>query len=1293
MQPNRLRGYLDALGVLVCEVIGLVLLWRAGTFLGTVDFPHFGTWLKTTSPVGALTALVRLLGIAVFGWLLMSTLLYGAAVLSGKRSMITQSRRITLPLLRRVVDSLAAASVAASTLGSAGAVAGAMPSPAPAPIVQPLIRTAVLHTPTKAAPVPSSTARVSSTATGRHFPHPGAGNHLLPVRGVVGGADPEVPSQANGFAGLPRGTKVVVVQPGDCLSVLAERHLGDWRLDSEIEALNWGRLQPDGRALVDDHWIYVGWVLVMPPDAVGTLVVGEGTSSPPGMSHSDPGPHGAPASHRVVPEATVAAVPGPEATDVGHGAVVAPEPPAAPLPGRARPTPPPTAASAFRLAQGAHSVPDGPGHPGTGLLGTGYSAPNGPTHPFGGQPESAHSMPTGVPEPVASAPATPDARPRKPGSLGWDSDGKTTGRRGDADAAGRIDGGDRDGGDRGSAGTITSGDRSSARRTGASDHSGPPMATAQDRGVADNVAAGVGGTSAADEVGDGHDMSGGVASPSGLSRETSGVVAAGDRGVGGESRNGMGQGLIDLAAAAGIGAITGAGIVWRLDRTRREQSHRRPKGRLIARSRPEVEAAERRVRAIASEEAMRWVDHGMRYLSGLLEQFSLENPGPVPSLALVQAGACGLEIILSPALNRSLGWFSPSDEAATLVLDADVTLEDLEALSVDRWTLWPALVSLGATKGGALLVNLEHAGSLSVEGPQGLVQGVLAHLLVELSSQPWSDEMLSGLYALGDCPLDQHLPGLQIVLNRDAGELAQKLSGISGSHRELAGPFSLASLRAVACEALPNVVVAFAGTPTGLLEHLAETAVSDQSGVAVAGAGPYPGARWELVLSSGGGGLLRGELADHEVSFELALNCDPAEVALLGEALGTAADCYAPTVPAEHGPAAAVPDEGDSDDRRTNGTHFEHADVLTRANPERLERGEAREAMMPQGADVERSALAQGGDVAKSGPPQTGHDERSTLAQGGDVAESAPPQRGDVERSALAQGGDVTESALPQRGDVEICVLGPVDISGGEMGTLEPSRQTAVLALLTYLATHRRPLRADELSSVLWPLDASKDGMGGPQRKTVMNLISRARGVLGYGASGTERLAYSPQGYRLAEEVTSDWERFDRVVAIARQQPPLEAVDSLRAALELVRGEPFGGALSSQFFEWVASEHLDLTITAQVVDAAQDLGQYALDARDFDTVIWAVEKGLQLEPTREELSRLWMHALGRTGRPAKVDDVYRRLKVVLRHRLSALHEPQPETRAVWRSYTEAEPASARGQTVFVSSAPRKSKPK
>ena len=123
---------------------------------------------------------------------------------------------------------------------------------------------------------------------GRHFPHPGRVDHLVPEAARIAEKVSEVPSEQNGFAGLPRGTKVVVVQPGDCLSVLAERHLGDWRLDSEIEALNYGRLQPDGRALVDDHWIYVGWVLVMPPDAVGTIVVGGSTRARPPENSARP---------------------------------------------------------------------------------------------------------------------------------------------------------------------------------------------------------------------------------------------------------------------------------------------------------------------------------------------------------------------------------------------------------------------------------------------------------------------------------------------------------------------------------------------------------------------------------------------------------------------------------------------------------------------------------------------------------------------------------------------------------------------------------------------------------------------------------------------------------------------------------------------------------------------------------------------------------------------------------------------------------------------------------------------
>ena len=51
-----------------------------------------------------------------------------------------------------------------------------------------------------------------------------------------------------------------------------------------------------------------------------------------------------------------------------------------------------------------------------------------------------------------------------------------------------------------------------------------------------------------------------------------------------------------------------------------------------------------------------------------------------------------------------------------------------------------------------------------------------------------------------------------------------------------------------------------------------------------------------------------------------------------------------------------------------------------------------------------------------------------------------------------------------------------------------------------------------------------------------------------------------------------------------------------------------------------------------------------------------------------------MHALGRAGRPGNVDEVYRRLRLVLQRRIHPLQEPQPESREVWKTYTAAEVA-------------------
>jgi DNA-binding SARP family transcriptional activator len=64
--------------------------------------------------------------------------------------------------------------------------------------------------------------------------------------------------------------RIYVVKPRDTLWSIAAAEFGsplDWRL---IAAANYGRLQPDGEELVDDHWIRPGWLLVIPafPDGL-----------------------------------------------------------------------------------------------------------------------------------------------------------------------------------------------------------------------------------------------------------------------------------------------------------------------------------------------------------------------------------------------------------------------------------------------------------------------------------------------------------------------------------------------------------------------------------------------------------------------------------------------------------------------------------------------------------------------------------------------------------------------------------------------------------------------------------------------------------------------------------------------------------------------------------------------------------------------------------------------------------------------------------------------------------------
>ena len=55
---------------------------------------------------------------------------------------------------------------------------------------------------------------------------------------------------------------------------------------------------------------------------------------------------------------------------------------------------------------------------------------------------------------------------------------------------------------------------------------------------------------------------------------------------------------------------------------------------------------------------------------------------------------------------------------------------------------------------GAMVV----AGSLAIEGDTERQRALLLQTLVELTSQPWTDQTLSGVHVLGDKGLDTALP-------------------------------------------------------------------------------------------------------------------------------------------------------------------------------------------------------------------------------------------------------------------------------------------------------------------------------------------------------------------------------------------------------------------------------------------------------------------------------------------------------------------------------------------------------
>ncbi|NUT55489.1 MAG: AfsR/SARP family transcriptional regulator, partial [Thermoleophilia bacterium] len=212
---------------------------------------------------------------------------------------------------------------------------------------------------------------------------------------------------------------------------------------------------------------------------------------------------------------------------------------------------------------------------------------------------------------------------------------------------------------------------------------------------------------------------------------------------------------------------------------------------------------------------------------------------------------------------------------------------------------------------------------------------------------------------------------------------------------------------------------------------------------------------------------------------------------------------------------------------------------------------------------------------------------------------------------------------------MEYRLLGPLELCDGERRVaLRGPRQRALLAAL--LVSVNEAVPESVLLERLWGDEQPASGSAALRVR-----VSQLRKLVG------DAIVTRPPGYMLSAPAESlDSLRFERLVGegyrIAAQDPE-HASAVLRQALALWRGPALADVGPLPFAEAEAErlDELRLAALEHVLEAELALGRHAEAVSELDALVAE-------QPLRENLRRLLMLALYRSGRQARALDVYRR---------------------------------------------------
>ena len=192
-------------------------------------------------------------------------------------------------------------------------------------------------------------------------------------------------------------------------------------------------------------------------------------------------------------------------------------------------------------------------------------------------------------------------------------------------------------------------------------------------------------------------------------------------------------------------------------------------------------------------------------------------------------------------------------------------------------------------------------------------------------------------------------------------------------------------------------------------------------------------------------------------------------------------------------------------------------------------------------------------------------------------------------------------------------MLGDVQIRGA---TRELSRLE--IELLAYLATRDEPVTSDDVQAALWPNRQ-------PGRGHWFNVLSHIRRAV-----GDHNLPRIPRDGKitLGPGVTCDLDLLRDRLRAADHQTGTRRLDTLHAAVSLIRGQPF---TAPQGYGWAHARGILSYTEALVVDAVHQLVSELLDAGQLDAALDTIRAGIHAAPAYETLYRDRMRAEYATG--------------------------------------------------------------